>query len=291
MPKGNVSSYTFFSLVREGTGQLMLLWKELAKPYAEAVLLNTFSISRETFLLCLNEAVSTEKTTEFFEKIHRLNQNEPLAYVLESAYFSGVEYDIKPGVLIPRPETEKVVTLVYDLLMQQGWQDSRVFELGFGSGIISLELAKRQPQRMFVGWDISKTAVEVAMGNAKKFGIKTVSFFHGDFFGEEALWRQRHDGPVIAVSNPPYIPSAVIETLEDSVKCFEPRIALDGGSDGLDIYRKFKDNIQYFDAMIFEIGYDLKEPLMVLFSEYSKFILFEKDFAGLDRYFIYRRSV
>ena len=287
MPEGNLQQNTFFSVFKEAERLLRPVWGDASKSYVEFVLFQVFDLSRETFVLQLKQDVPSEKLDNFFSKINRLKEGEPLAYVLKSAYFCDVEYDILPGVLIPRPETEKVVGIVESLCRENEWDNVSVFELGFGSGVLSLELAKRLVNSRVMGWDISQVAYDVASLNLSKFGLDNVRLFHGDFFAQDAVWRQRGIQPTVIVSNPPYIQRGVIDTLDFSVKEFEPFEALCGGEDGLDFYRQFLGCIPFCDAMVLEIGYDLKESLENIFEDYMKDCSFEKDFSGLDRYFIY----
>ena len=277
---------SYISLLKEGCRILNPLLGQLSKPYVEAMLLDVVGVSREEFLCRLREECSDVLVHSFFEKIRRLESGEPLAYILGKTDFLGTEYFVSPGVLIPRPETEQLVCLVEDVFKRKQWSQGTVFELGYGSGVISLELAKRLPKSTFFGWDISEMAHQVGSENYRRSGVSNVTFYHEDFFSEKALWRSFNDRPVVIVSNPPYIQTKIIDSLDKSVRDYEPFEALCGGDDGLDYYRRFKQCLPHCDVMVFEIGYDLREDLVKVFQDVDWTLSFEKDFSGLDRFMV-----
>ncbi len=163
-------------------------------------------------------------------------RREPMAYILGEREFWGLPFKVTPAVLVPRPDSETVIEAALELLpdRQHPW---RILDLGVGSGCLLLTLLREFPQARGVGLDASAEALAVAQANADALGVADrAMLIAGDW--REPRWAERLGGPFdLVVSNPPYIPSATIDGLMPEVARFEPRRALDGGSDGLDAYR------------------------------------------------------
>lgn len=279
-------SFTFFSLLKQGVLDLEdALGNREARVTVEAVLLHVFSMSKAQLVASFSENASMPLVEQFFLCVKRLQNEEPLAYVLGEAFFMGNRYRVKPGVLIPRPETEGLVERVVSYFQTHGFDSGTIFELGTGSGIISLEVGRRLPGCRVLGWDISESAATLSEENRMLQGCDNVQFFCGDFF-EQDLKPFVKTGPVVIVSNPPYIPSADVLDLSRAVRDFEPHLALDGGEDGAVFYQKLMPYLSLCSAMFFEIGYDLRPALENLYRHVRCRMAFEKDFAGLDRYFV-----
>ena len=156
----------------------------------------------------------------------------PLAYILGVKEFYALEFNVSPSVLIPRPETE---VLVESCLSSVGRQSALIAEVGAGSGAIAVALAANLPSARIYATEISPAALEVARDNVEKHQLaERVALFEGNFLEPLARLGLRFDA---VVSNPPYIPSSEIATLEPEIKDHEPVEALDGGQDGLDAYR------------------------------------------------------
>lgn len=175
--------------------------------------------------------VVTQQQADAVDALARRREaREPMGYILGSKQFWTLDLKVGPGVLIPRPETETLVEAALAALPHGA--PARVLDLGAGSGAILLALLSERPMATGVGIDISAEAIAVAAANAAAFGMK-----------ERAQWRQGDwlDGVEgrfdLVVSNPPYIPNAEIAALAPEVAQYEPRLALDGGADGLDAYR------------------------------------------------------
>jgi release factor glutamine methyltransferase len=165
--------------------------------------------------------------------VERRLTGEPLQYIVGVQEFYGRDFQVTPAVLIPRPETE---WLAEEILKRRDWwgDHSVVADIGTGSGAIAVTLALEWPEANVVAVDISSEAIRVAEDNAERLGAQ-VRFLQGDLV--EPLLRQELHLDVL-VSNPPYIPSEDIEGLAVEVREHEPRLALDGGTDGLDPYRR-----------------------------------------------------
>ena len=204
----------------------------------------------------------------------------PLWYIIGDTDFMGYTLKVDERVLIPRPETEELVMLVVG-----GAEDGmNILDLCTGSGAIAIatvkELEKRNVSVTVTASDVSEGALALAKENAELNGA-AVKFVKSDLF---ARVRGRYD---IIVSNPPYIPSKDIDGLQREVKDFEPRLALDGGADGLDYYRRIAEDAPKYLAkggsIILEVGIGEAKKVVKLFkhAEYSMII---KDFAGIDRF-------
>ncbi len=226
----------------------------------------------------LEETLLREKFTDdegYNEAIGRLERGEPFAYVLGEWYFYDETYKVSPDCLIPRPETEHLVEWLINNLPQNG-----IFaDLCTGSGCIAISTLVHRKDLTAVAVDISEKALEVAKENALANGVTDrISFVHADVLRERSLGESKYDA---VVSNPPYIRSDIIDTLSVQVKN-EPRIALDGGEDGLDFYRvlftEYKKNAKTNGAVICEIGYDQGKALQKLFG-----CRIMKDYSGNDR--------
>jgi release factor glutamine methyltransferase len=178
--------------------------------------------------------------------VQRRGQREPLQYIVGSTSFCGIELAVDRRVLIPRPETELLAERAWTFLnsLQGAQTDASIaLDLGTGSGCLAIALALRAPGGQIHAVEISGDALALARENAGRHGVASrIQFHEGDFFSAVPP-RLRCD---LIVSNPPYIPSARIDTLEAEVRQYEPRTALDGGRDGLDFYRRISAQARAF---------------------------------------------
>jgi len=163
-------------------------------------------------------------------------RREPMAYILGEREFWGLPFKVSPAVLIPRPDSETVIETVLDLLPDRS-RKLRILDLGLGSGCLLLTLLREYPQATGVGIDASEAALAIALANAEALGVAPrARLATGDW--RQAGWTNQLEGPFdLLVSNPPYIESAAVEGLMPEVATHEPRLALDGGTDGLAAYR------------------------------------------------------
>ncbi len=226
----------------------------------------------------LEEQLLSEKfpsEVEYNAALSRLEGGEPLAYILGEWYFYNETYKVSPDCLIPRPETEHIV----DELIRVLPKNARFADLCTGSGCIAISVLCHRPDVTAVAVDISDKAIAIAKENAILNGVSDrISFICADILNDESLGAEIFDA---ISSNPPYICSAVIDTLQEQVKR-EPRIALDGGADGLDFYRvifnKYSKNVKCGGKIICEIGYDQGKSL---FESFGCRII--KDYSSNDR--------
>lgn len=242
------------------------------------------------FALTLDIPKSAINTEEKLLKIPQVKEilriaderltGRPLWYVMGDADFCGYKIKVDERVLIPRPETEELVMMA----VAAAEEGQHVLDLCTGSGAIAIatykELEKAGRKVRMTAIDVSEKALELARENAELNGAE-INFIQSDLF---TRIRERFD---LIVSNPPYIPSAEIETLQREVKDFEPRLALDGGADGLEIYRKIAADVSKHltrgGTLLMEVGAGQAEEVVKLFkgNSYSMII---KDFNGVDRY-------
>ncbi len=232
---------------------------------------------REYRLICERFADESDREAA----VKRLNDREPLAYILGEWYFYRQTYKITPDCLIPRPDTEHLVEQLCKELPRNG----RFADLCTGSGCIAISTLCERTDCSALAVDISKGAVCIANENAKTNGVSDrIEIVEKDILCGDCLEDRQFD---IIVSNPPYIRSDVIDTLEYEV-LQEPRAALDGGDDGLLFYRaiikNYTKNLKDVGAFIFEIGYDQASDLEELCKKdgfYGFSVL--KDYSGNDR--------
>lgn len=232
---------------------------------------------RNTLLVHGDRAVTEEEETQFRIFIERRSTHEPLQQITGWQEFMGLRFSVTEDVLVPRQDTETLVEEVMRYL-RDGME---ILDVCTGSGCILLSLLRYSNGCRGVGCDISEKALAVAGQNAKELGI-SAQFIQSDLF-ESIKGRFEY-----IVSNPPYIRKDMIPTLMEEVRDHEPLIALDGGEDGLDFYRKITreatEHLYSGGMLFFEIGYDQGEAVKLLMEEegYEE-VTVSQDLAGLDR--------
>jgi len=247
----------------------------------------------EEFLVC--EALGIDKTElvsrpqllesndpKLKEFRSRKEKHEPLAYITGYQPFFGLKIFVNQNVLIPRPETELLVEAVTNFCSNI---DSRIsiLDIGTGSGAIAVSLAKNIPHTKIIATDISIRALNIAQKNAEYNNVLSqIKFMQGDLFSPVS--GKKFD---VIVSNPPYIPTNEIKTLQPEVKDFEPRAALDGGDDGLDVIRRIASEAKNYlnpkGYLIFEFGFGQSAEIKKLLKKngYSN-IRILNDYAKAD---------
>ncbi len=232
---------------------------------------------RNTLLVHGDRAVTEEEETQFRIFIERRSTHEPLQQITGWQEFMGLRFSVTEDVLVPRQDTETLVEEVMRYLSD----GMEILDVCTGSGCILLSLLRYSNGCRGVGCDISEKALAVAGQNAKELGI-SAQFIQSDLF-ESIEGRFEY-----IVSNPPYIRKDMIPTLMEEVRDHEPLIALDGGEDGLDFYRKITreatEHLYSGGMLFFEIGYDQGEAVKLLMEEegYEE-VTVSQDLAGLDR--------
>ena len=226
------------------------------------------------------EKLSADNTARVEAAMARLEQGEPVQYVLGEACFCGHRFSVCPGVLIPRPETEQLCQIVSERIAR--CSSPSVLDICTGSGCIAVSLALGTPRSTVEAWDISPDALRVAADNAARLGAAV------RVLCQDALCPPHHHCRWDAVvSNPPYIPSDQLAHLDKQVQ-HEPAIALDGGADGLKFYRiiscLWKEVLKEGGLLAFEIGFEQGEAVSELLrqSGYGE-VKVIKDLGGNDR--------
>ena len=235
---------------------------------AELLLAHCLQMDRIKLYLDFEYQLTTEELARFRELVRRRGKREPVAYITGYKEFWSLRLAVTPGVLIPRPDTEVLVDEAVKMMkLRTTGGACRILDIGTGSGAIALALARELPDVVIFGLDISPEALGVAQANARSCDFESrIEFICGDSLNAVPEG-ERFDA---IVSNPPYIPSADIETLESEIKYFEPRLALDGGPDGLDFYRRWIPqmhlylNVNGFVAL--EIGASQGKAVSELFA-------------------------
>ena len=215
--------------------------------------------------------------------VKRCLRGEPLAYVLQSAAFNGRNYFVREGVLIPRPETEELVQLAIHRIdeLLSTYPSLTVLECGFGSGVISIELALKYPQLSFFAWDISMHAHEVATKNKETYSVTNLQLRHGDFF-DNVIKEDVIHSPCLIVSNPPYISDIEFVQLDDAVKR-EPKEALVAPNPGMAIILELlRISGQYSCDCICEMGFDNGHFYVSMLGRIVRFMLI---YSRHDRFF------
>ncbi|HYA94502.1 MAG TPA: peptide chain release factor N(5)-glutamine methyltransferase [Thermodesulfobacteriota bacterium] len=206
---------------------------------AELLLARSLNLSREGLYRHLPEPVKEPEKEVLEGLIQRRISGEPLQYILGLQEFWSIDFKVDPRVLIPRPETELLIEQSLPILSERSLKrNSSVLEIGTGSGAIAIALTKEVKNIFLIATDISREALVLARENAKSAGVQDrIQFLNGDLFGP--LHPPKGEAPFdLILSNPPYITRPKIDTLAKEVKDYEPRIALDGGDDGLAFYRR-----------------------------------------------------
>ena len=242
---------------------------------------NIMEVSREYLIIHDDIIVSKKKEIEFLGKIKRLIKGEPIQYILNKAEFMGFEFYVDQNVLIPQPDTEVLVQNVI-LIANKIKKDNKIkiLDLCTGSGAIGISLYKNLQNVEIFASDISSQALEIAKKNAIINDSK-IEFIESDLFDNI---NEKFD---IIVSNPPYIETATIDNLSLEVK-HEPRIALDGGEDGLKFYRNITKEADDFlntnGYLAVEIGYNQEEAVKDIFTKNGlKDIFTKNDFNKICR--------
>tara|TARA_Y100001934_G_scaffold282582_1_gene397002 strand:- start:692 stop:1552 length:861 start_codon:yes stop_codon:yes gene_type:complete len=216
--------------------------------------------------------------------LERRRIHEPLQHILGSVSFCGIEIEVTPDALIPRPETELLAEAAWIWLNDRSPNARRVLDIGTGTGCIPIAITRNCPTAEVHAVDISNPALSLARRNAARNDCTKIQFFESDLFA--GLTDQHFD---LIVSNPPYIPTAEIETLDIEVRNYDPTLALDGGDDGLDFYRRIANEVpRYLCAdgiLMCEFGDGQSHALAKMFTSGSGKVGIEQDLTGRDRFF------
>lgn len=283
-------------------GEKILIKREYNNPKLESRLLLEHILDCDRLYLMMNGnlEISDEKYREYENLLEDRSTGRPIQYILGHQEFMGLDFKLNDYVLVPRPDTEILVEYVLDWIKVYKLPQKdkiRILDIGTGSGAIILSLAYyvKEMGLNVEAWsvDVNDRAIDIARENALNFEIEDcVNIVKSDVFEGLKEFRaslEDENGKIfdIIVSNPPYIPSEVIEGLQKEVRSFEPQNALDGGVDGLDFYRRItRESTEWIKCgglLAYEIGHDQGLSVSELLKNNFENIEIKKDYGDRDR--------
>jgi len=266
-----------------------LIKHDIPENYAKYVMNELLLEQGRNLYLEMNEEIDETTLNKFNSIMDKLCEDMPLAYAMGIQYFYGYPIEVNSDVLIPRYETEELVlNVIQEIDEHFDDQTITVFDVGTGSGAIACALKAECPQIHMYASDISEVALKQAQRNADNIKAK-VEFYQGDMLQPFIDHSIKAD---VIVCNPPYIPSG--EEIQNSVKAYEPHLALFGGEDGLKFYRSVLSNAHYVlnekNILAFEMGWNQGQTLTDLARSYFPLAKIDviKDMQGKDRILIVR---
>ena len=288
-------------------GEKQLMDSDIADATRDCKILYCYmmDIPFSKIILEYQEVLQDRLCDKYFELIDRRSKGEPVQYIMGSQEFMGLEFIVNENVLIPRQDTETLVEDALEIIntgtlrgedMDVKRKEWDILDLCTGSGAIGVSLARIANKVNVTCSDISEGAIKVAKENAQKHGVaKSVKFEQGDLFKpfSKHFRKQKFD---MIISNPPYIKSSVIPTLQKEVCEHEPISALDGGESGLDFYERIVSGVgshlRKSGVLLLEIGHDQGEAVSGLLSRNGEFtsIRVLKDLASRDRIVFAKKS-
>ena len=242
------------------------------------------ALGRNEVYLAINpmEEVDEKDETKFFDMVNRRANGEPTAYITEEKEFMSLNFFVDKNVLIPRPDTEHLAELAIEIANEN--QMKHIADFCTGSGAIAISIGKNCPFASVTGYDISDGALKVAEKNKQKLNAVNVSFKKLDVLKD----LEKIEGKFsLVVSNPPYISENEMKNLQKDVDLFEPHLALFGGDDGLDFYKKIINDANCFlkpkGILAFEVGHTQAQKVSKLMEHNFENIKIKKDYAGIER--------
>jgi release factor glutamine methyltransferase len=269
------------SAVIEGTSVLKNKSIISAQLDIEILMAKALGKSREYIILNHDKVLDIENLEYFKKLVHERATRKPIAYLLNKKFFWRSEFYVNKNTLIPRPDTEIIIEQI--LKVTEHKNNLKILDIGIGSGCILLTILKERKNFYGTGIDISKDSLKVSKINAKKLFVEErIKFYKSDV---DKFDQGKYD---LIVSNPPYIKKNNLKYLESDVLKFEPKIALDGGLDGLSVIRKVikksSELLKKNGKFILEIGFDQKSKVIKLLKNKGFYINSTiKDFAKNDR--------
>ncbi len=254
---------------------------------AELLLSHVLELDRLQLYLQHDRPLNDAELAALRGPVRRRGHREPVATIVGHKEFWSLQFQVKPGVLVPRPDTETLVSACLALLpegtLPEGTEPVFVADVGCGTGCIGLSLAREREHLRVFALDASSTALACTRENVAALALKDrVAVMRSDLLSAVPAER-----PIdLVVSNPPYIPSKDIQSLAPEIREHEPRVALDGGPDGLDFYRRLLPVAaqRARQAVLVEVGIDQAEPVMALFKQAGLArVRTQSDLAGVDR--------
>jgi release factor glutamine methyltransferase len=258
---------TVLEAIQKSTEFLAKKGVESPRLQTELLLAHLLKMPRMKLYLNFDRVLTAPETDSLRELVKRRGQREPLQHITGSTSFCGHEIAVSRHALIPRPETELLAELGWKFLATRHSSPVTALDFGTGTGCIAIALAAKCPAAQITALDVSAEALALAKQNALQNQVaERVGFLHGDGFAALADGTQLD----LLISNPPYIASAEIATLEPEVKDFDPRGALDGGADGLDFYRRLATEARPFlkpgGKIMLEFGDGQADAIKIIFE-------------------------
>jgi release factor glutamine methyltransferase len=281
-------TWTILKLLKWTTAYFKSNHIEQPRAGAEILLAHTLGIGRVDLYIQYDRPLEPRELEVYKGFIQRRIQREPVAYIVGKKEFWSMDLKVTPDVLIPRPETETLLEAAFRIVPQEpGPAPFRILDLGTGSGAIVLAVASERPGHSFYAVDRSEKALAVALDNAQVHELdRAITFLQGNWFDPVLNLGRYFD---VIVSNPPYISSHEFEALPPEITQYEPREALEGGSDGLEairlIIKQASDHVVPGGWLLFEIGYEqwaAVEKLIAGSGAYSDWAVI-KDYSGHNR--------
>ena len=270
-------------------GVTKLKLEKISTPKLKARMLLQYVLKkpRQYLIVYDNQKLTEKEEQDYLRYIELLVQGEPIEHITHQKEFMKLNFYVDENVLIPRQDTEILVEEVIKIAKKI--KAKKILDLCTGSGSIAVSLAKYLENIQLTALDISRKALDIAIANAKNNQVQEkITFVESNLF--QALGKEKYD---IIVSNPPYIRREELPTLDREVRK-EPRLALDGGDDGLDFYRKIIDQgyeyLKYGGYICLEIGFDQKEEVMQIIKDKKQYMgtYCKKDLYDNDRVIVTR---
>ena len=278
---------TIAETIRETTSNLQSagISSDEASIETRVIIQHVTGLSQTQLLAAVNDRFPDCKTSNLNDTIARRQNREPLAYILGIKDFYNRSFRVNRDVLIPRPETEHLIDLTIDFTQQFHLQNPSICDIGTGSGIIAITLAKELPGAEIIAIDINEDALKLAKINAQIHNAEI------QFINQDATQIRSSSSFDIIVSNPPYIKSSTLETLQPEVRDWEPRQALDGGPDGMNIIRPLIQSLPNLltqntpTAAFIEIDAPLVDACLTATQQSlpNASTRIHRDYAGLER--------
>jgi release factor glutamine methyltransferase len=274
-------------LFSEALKLAILALKESPTPALDARILLEFASQKPFWKIDLKENITQEALRNFQTLIQRRAEKEPVAYITCTKGFYGFDFTVSRDVLIPRPDSEIIVQTAIEIASNFK-EPCQITDLCTGSGALIISVLSTLNNDIFFGTgvDISEKALKIAEINKAKISPnKNLSFINADIKNFEI-------NADIVISNPPYIPSEEIKTLEENVKNFEPKIALDGGKDGLYFYRIIAEKGKKAKFVILEIGFgQAKDVSDIFLQEGYELHSIKKDLSQIERCLVFINKI
>lgn len=280
--------------LKEGIARLNVAAVPSSSLAAELLLMHALDRDRTWLYAHPDDTIGSSLAETYFALVARRASGEPTQYIVGKQEFWGLEFEVTPAVLIPRPETEHLIELALERLADRRNVALHIADVGTGSGCIAVALAKEFPKATIIATDISQAALEVAKRNARRNAVDDrIDFIEADLLGADSDQSRVtvHESRFfdLVVSNPPYVARNEAAALPREVREHEPGIALFGGETGVEIYGRLVEQAEDLLApqgtLILELGYGAAEQVHAIIDERRRWqnISIVNDLAGIPR--------